>query len=364
MPDAMSEPLSEHIFYTLDEDLPGWGIFELVQPFFASNLPWTPVVPSGLSQDKSAPYKVRFDTSKRTFRAHLTALPGLLPDKTLSEPEFRVCRNALRPLLCFLDSLVSDTIPVGSPGVGDDTTMAGDTDKGKKDGEEAAAKMAGLRLWTSSLVPQGWVTGGTALLANLTNFVTTALAFTQAAGTATSLRQRGAVGANHLSTETDDDELESATNLDNLRSLGQFIRRNPGTDPVELCRDHVRLKILLDQLEQATHVAGEVCSVFASTLIPKPPPDGKEISETNWEELRPRQVSSQLFYLLRERTCWPRLAGKKRRPERKFHEAKLQLDGFLLDSITDSVRLDVFLSSCPPPPFTRWRQGWYTAVSR
>ena len=361
----MSEQLSAHVFYNLDEDLPGWAVFEVVQPLFALDLPWVPAFPKGRSSTRDAADEVRFDTSKRKFRAHITALPSLLPDKTLSEPEFRVCKNALKPLLCFLDSIVSDAIPETEPGLASEDEFDADIIKKKRDKQnEVAARMAGLRLWASLVVPQG-------LLTNLTNLVS--WAYTQAAGSATSVRRHipGPVAVAFPAIEGDDDA--SSPKLDNLRALGKLIQRSHQKDLMKTCKEFIRFNVSLDQLEKATNDAGEVGSVFASTSIPQAPPDGQEITDTNWEELRPWQLSCQLFYLLRERTCRPLLGSKGGQPERKFHDAKLQLDGFLLDSVTESLRLDVFLSSCPSPPLpswqssappSHWRQGWYTSVNR
>jgi hypothetical protein len=349
----MSDLLGTHTFHNLDEEFPGWAILANVLPLFVADMPWTVSIPMGRPPTAAASDEVEFDNLKREFRIKIGALPDLLPEKTLSAQEFNVCKNALMPLLHFLENVVPISVPISNTHApaADEYDKAEDSKK-KKD--EKSQRMAGVRAWASVLIPAGWTDAGTALVNNLSRFITAAVAYTQAAGTATAVR-RGT--APRPAPDTGNNIL----NLDKLRTLGEFIQKNIGGDLVELCKPYLRLELDLQEFKEAADHAEDIAELFKDAAIPEPEPGGQEVSETNWKELKPRQVSCKLFYLLRERTsCQP----ENEFQEAKFHEAKLQLDGSQLDSLGESVRLDIFLSSCPPLPPTWWRQGWYTLVSR
>lgn len=342
----MAKLLGTHTFHSLNEDFPEWAILEIVLPLFAADVPWIASIPESRPPTEAASDEVEFDNLKRKFRIKIGALPGLVPDKVLSSTEFRLCGNRLMPLLKFLESVAPTSVPVANT-----TVLAADEDDqpedGKKKKDEKPLQTARVRNWAGGLIPAVLVDAGAAVFSGLSKLVTAAAAYTQAAGTVTSVR-RG------IALRPTPDTEERTLNIPKLRKLGEFIRKNKGADLVKLCKPHLRLELDLEEFKRAAEDAESIGKLFNTMAISKPPPGGQEVSETNWEELKPRQVSCQLFYLLREGTC---------RPINKFHEAKLQLDGSLLDSLGDSFRFDIFLSSCPPLPPTHWRQVWYTLVS-
>src|SRR3569833_432139 len=336
-------------FHDLGDDLREWGVLELVVPLFAPDLPWAGSIPRGRPPAAAAEERVEFDILKRMFKINIGSLPDLLPDKTLSENEFRVCENSLRPLLVFLESVVlgdPGSVLASAPVAGEDD----ETEEGRKMKEEKSKK---IRAWTSVLVPGAWATTGRAILNSMSTYVAAAVGFKQATGTATSIRRGTAVGSTAGAAAG---AATTTSNIDKLRALGELVREDDGTSMAERCRPYLRLELGLEELRKATENAESIAVVNRNATTPEAQPSEQEVSETNWTELRPRQVSSQLFYLLRDRTCRPM--------NQFFHRAKLQLDGFLLDSLNEPVRLDIFLSSCPPPPPTWWRRGWYTSVTR
>jgi hypothetical protein len=338
----MAKLLGTHTFHSLNEDFPEWAILEIVLPLFAADVPWTVSIPESRPPTEAASDEVEFDNLKRKFRIKIGALPGLVPDKVLSSTEFRLCGNRLMPLLKFLESVVPTSVPVANtpvPAVDDDDQP----EDGKKKKDETR-----VRTWAGGLIPAVLADAGAAVFSGLSKLVTAAAAYTQAAGTVTSVR-RG------IDVRPTPDTGERTLNIPRLRKLGEFIQKNKGADLVKLCRPHLRLELDLKEFKRAAEDAESIDKLFNTMAISKPQPGGQEVSETNWEELKPRQVSCQLFYLLREGTC---------NSTNRYHEAKLQLDGSLLDSLGDSFRFDIFLSSCPPLPPTHWRQVWYTLVSR
>ncbi|KAK3353393.1 hypothetical protein B0T25DRAFT_209517 [Lasiosphaeria hispida] len=331
-----------HSFHNLDEDLRGWAIVELVLPLFTSELSWDIVIPQRRSTADAAADKVEIDNLKRSFKIEIGALPAALPDRTLSETELRACEDALKPLLEFLENLVLQK-PASISGSDSQSPVGAvhdKTDDEKKKEQESRFYMARVRYWAAT---------GSTFLYNLSKFVSATFTYPQLTGTATFSR-RGTV-PNPTPTTT-----ERELNLDKLQALGAFVQSKQGPDLMEHCKPYLQLRVDRTDLQEAVSAAKNIFDVFTAAKLPALPADGTKVSETKWDKLKPQLVSCQLFSLLRNRTC---------RPKNEFHKAKLQLDGLLLDSLGESIRLDVFLSSCPPlvPPIC-WRQGWYTLVDR
>jgi hypothetical protein len=327
--------------YTYFEEEYEWQVFKRIQPLFKSDLKWEPC-PKASDPERSltndAVDAVKFDTLIVSFEAEMLILPSLLPEKPLLRPEFLSCRDKLRTLLGLLESLVDKTVV-----------------KAAVD-EEAPTGM--LWRWGTSDyyggIPQmqnwAWVVGTANLVKTATKTMFNKLTGWHASPTSRSAAASIGISsmANTRMTATWPDD-NAPPVYHNLKALGRLVEQHRDTAP------YVALKHPVDFFKEAVKYAKRVRRAFKKTAIPERTFGTREVPETNWEEFEPLNVSCRLFYLLQIGTSGC-----------KLHEAKLQLDGTRLDSPSEPLRLDVFVSSCPGSSSARpdWRQSHFTMVRR
>jgi hypothetical protein len=326
-------------YANLDEDIEEWRVFQMVQPIFAEEHDWnyypkTPI-PEALSgghfpnaaspdsksiADKVANEQLTFQNFKNILRANMISLPRQCPTNTLSQAELVHCQQKLATLLNILEMFVHDrVIPAAAAG------------------ESAMNWAPGIPGWNQMREMANRVL--TAMKTVLTN-------------------PMGESGISTRAQEASETPVVKDTNgmtqkYHRLKALGQLLEQDK--DPVE----YLILNQPLTCLERAWKDSSLVCEAFQavrqnfkSSDLPGSILRVNEIVDAKWNKLECQQVPLQLYSLVDGGTSG--CLG---------HQAKLKLDGGLLDGHVKPFELDVFVSPCPmldSPNHAGWRHGHFT----
>uniref|UniRef100_A0A8H7N3M9 Peptidase S8/S53 domain-containing protein n=1 Tax=Bionectria ochroleuca TaxID=29856 RepID=A0A8H7N3M9_BIOOC len=319
-----------------------WQLLMLIQPLFALELPWGFIATKSLSDAEAAAEAADFVSTIGLFKSDVRALPGCLPKSFLSATEFGNCRKDLRNLLTFFDGLVDNNVSM--------------------------IDEVGELLPPSEGAPSTW---GAGLYQNVSHVITWMNPKSKDAGVWAFLTQPFTAIAQIVTRKVDQttgnvrvpDATSEAPEYRNLDDLAEWVQKHKlhteswaqghqHREVIAECQAFLTLKHPITKFQKGAAILRSAMRKLKSPSLNKSLSPKREIATTNWKHPKPRQLSHQLYCLLQKRTCHFNGA----------HKAKLQLDGFLLDNLNEELRLDVFLSSCPPPCDKVWLPGQYTSA--
>ncbi|RTE79519.1 hypothetical protein BHE90_005976 [Fusarium euwallaceae] len=309
----------------LDRAVPEWRILVDVLPLFALDA-WQPRGGVEVSITNAQAEDIEFETNRNMFSNDMEAMLQMVPKHRLTVPALRSCTTALSKLLDFLE----DKVVLGSVLTSDHIEPPFSND--------------GVSSWYYH-IPRFFLEWRDAVQAQPTKTMNFAFASSQAREIIHEPMAEAARNSNGVS--------DPEGRYKKLITLGMFIKKRQkdqsegrDIDLVKDCEEFIQWEHGSKEYEQGRRLTERISDSFA----PAKTPTRQWIDETNWKYDLPRELSTQLFRVLNLKTCHE-------------HQAKLQLNGFLLNrqELREHFKLEVFLSSCPPP-VEHWQQGRYKVV--
>ncbi|WYZ36240.1 hypothetical protein EsH8_XI_000123 [Colletotrichum jinshuiense] len=289
-----------------------------------------------LLNDESAEAAFKFESESEKFMFDMQLIHESKSDKGLSKPAMDSCLEAMSSLLDFLEkTVVLDRILDVETSQSEQSIPGASSPSRLENQQDTTTVIDLVYRWFDT--PVGRVIANTIFRGSFSF------------GSTTDHSQPSAQPVKVVASKP----TEPKDAFRKVIALGTLIQNTKafGFDAIlEACKDVVEWEHDLQNIQTAVDKANHTKKVFLST---QNVPQRRSIHAANYDSSRPWEISSHLYRLLSRKTC-------------RGHQAKLQLNGFSIDPVdrSEQVKLNVFISSCPPPVISYWQEGHFKLVER